>query len=243
MKKIMLLGITGVVIFAASASASWFVFNQTKAPEDTESTAQANSDSAPEPTAIKPETMNSSDDSQFQVAFKPEDVSVESLLRIVDSIKGREQALDSKQLLLNKREQRVNLALVDLEREQQEIENLNSGFDTRLERLQELVQQLEQMENPEPSIDGEQTPGTPSGESANYDPKYLKKLAEWLQGMPVESAAGSIKEFVNDGKIDLVSKIMVQIEDKNAAKLLAALQDEKLITEIAQAVLKAKSGN
>ena len=61
-----------------------------------------------------------------------------------------------------------------------------------------------------------------------------------MQGLSPEKAAGVLKEFANNGKIDTAVEILSKLEDRNAAGILEAMDDEKLVSEIVEKFLLVK---
>ncbi len=232
MKKMIMLGLTGLVLFGASAGGSWMFMQQNAETED-----DSENETGDPPLAAS--TSNQADQVD-QLPFQPDDISVNALIKMVSSIKSRESLLKSERSWIDQRKQRVDLALADLDREQQELQTLSSTIGAKLDRVQELVQRLEQ-QSPADASDASNSPAGEGADSLPYELENVKRLAELLQGLAPEAAAGTLKEFVNDGKMDLAALVMAQIETRNASKILGAVGDQRLIADLAKAILEIKN--
>ena len=236
MKKILMIVVTGLVLFAASFGGSWyFLQTQSNGDETGDSTI-----SEIEQAGQFPDPLASSSDNTSVVAFQPDDISVEAMLRIAGSIKNREEALEMQTKLLHQRQERLDVVMADLDREQTELQNMSSSIDQKLSRVDQLVNQVSQMQasrEPEPTADDD-VENSPSEKTRIANEK---KIADLWKGMPPETTAGSIREFVNDGRIEQVARILLHLEQRDSAKILPALGDEKMISEIIREMLKIKA--
>jgi len=244
MKKVMMLGMTGLILFAASAAGSWFLMRQQTAPDQTVAENETTPAANHAPTGSdRPSTSPSEPD---RLAFQPDDVSVETLMRVVESMKTRQQALTDREQLVRQREERLKLVRDDLQREKKEIEELNISIENQFGTIQELVTQLESQPARSATVPGDADNkgdgGTP-GARTELNPRSLKRAAEMLKGLPEDKAADTFKYYVNSGKMDLAIRILEQMEQRDASKIIAAFEDDALRNEILDAMLDNENGN
>ncbi|HVJ87960.1 MAG TPA: hypothetical protein VM452_20015, partial [Caulifigura sp.] len=63
----------------------------------------------------------------------------------------------------------------------------------------------------------------------------VKKMSAWFQGMEPEKAAGLLKGLANEGKMELAVQLLANFEEREASKVLAAIDDTTLTVELAEA--------
>jgi flagellar motility protein MotE (MotC chaperone) len=60
-------------------------------------------------------------------------------------------------------------------------------------------------------------------------------MSAWFQGMEPEKAAGVLKSLANEGKMELAVQLLANFEEREASKVLAAIDDTQLTVELAEA--------
>ncbi|MCP4506550.1 MAG: hypothetical protein GY826_09165 [Fuerstiella sp.] len=70
---------------------------------------------------------------------------------------------------------------------------------------------------------------------ANY-----KEASAMFAGMSSEASGSMLREMANNGRIDDVVEILAQLEERDSAGILEAMNDEKLAGEILQKYLARK---
>lgn len=243
MKKLLVLGMYGLIVFGVSGASAWFFHS--KAVEEANAVPEE-----PEPTSVTPEKAVSPemisarkpsdvvDDEESPVAVRPESMSIEEIVRLGLSLKSREQGLKDREQAFKRSESRYQLVLADIEAEQKEIQGLVAqAQDQRaatVEILKEVRQkQLEMEKLKQEAAKKETDPAveSPDGPSEVDKTANLKDLTEVVQSMSPENAASVMKEFANNGKTDMAVKILSKLEQRKAAGILDAMKDEKLVTE------------
>jgi hypothetical protein len=63
----------------------------------------------------------------------------------------------------------------------------------------------------------------------------VKTMSTWFQAMDPEKAASIINDMAKDGKIDMAVQMLSNFEDRDAAKILSAIEDTTLTVELAEA--------
>ena len=223
MKKIMILGV-GAVLFGVSFGLSMMMNAAPAAEKEKE-------EKTPE---IKP---ISSDDGEIPKAFKPESMTAETVIRLSDSLRRREKAIDGRQAMLERKEQQITLLLDDLSREREALEMLRIEIDQKLSDADPIFTRILDQQEKEMVADASQENGAAAGPNeltpvSNREKQNIKTIAGWMIEMTPEQAAGQFKQYANDGKLDLAARLLGHIDEKQAAKILGALNDPVLMSEL-----------
>lgn len=231
----------GLMMAVVSATGSWFVQNQVLAKKgddaETAQTDEAESGSGNPDEPEPPGKLNSGPiKERMPVAVRPREMSVEELLRFGIGVREREQQVRKQEELLQQREVQQKLALADIQAERREIDGLRVQVDSQLRTAEKMIGDLQtareavlqertraeerfkSIQSARIEIDTEQVDNT-------------KRLSLWMQGMEAEKAAEVLKEMANDGTIDTAVQILSHFEEREAAKILSAVDDPKLVQE------------
>ena len=266
MRTLLLAGIVGVILFAASASASWFLLNQNKLAEDAHKVAAVDPDhdpshdpgddpahdAAPEIKAgVPPMGHGIKKEDQLPVALRPEvPLTVEAVLELGESIRRKERDLIAREKAADKTEQNIQLLFEDLKVERAELTALAESIDAKLQLTQGSVAELKQ-EN--------QTLTTQTQEIAKLNQQKTKTKSKpgakveldaiglrvqtakpWFEGLEDEQAAKYLKNFANNGELKFVARLLGSLDDRKASKILAALDDAVFAQQILDASMPAE---
>ncbi len=221
MLKLIMMGMVGLILFCASAVGSWFVL------QSASQTSEAAGDPELPPMPEIPLTNVIQDEPPPPVTAHPTGISAETVLRLSESIRHREEQLKQREALLEQREERVGFMMADLQRERDEINALFESMQLKTEEAQELLNQIGARA---PAADESLSTATTADASANSDMtetelENLKAIAKWLQGMAPEQAAESLKQLSNNGQIEMAVRLLSFFEERNAAKVLTSMHD------------------
>lgn len=242
MIRLMAILLFGVVMFAAAAAGSWFVQRQVLAkPSQDPQAAPAESNTTSSPPAPQAASPNgtaapAAQDQRMPVAVRPREMSVEELLRYGMGVKEREQKVRQQEELLQQRSVQQQLALADIEGERKEIDGLRVQVGEQLKSAEKLIQKLNetreqlQQDRQAAAADLQQM----KFERIEIDGQHLdntKRLSLWLQSMEPEKAADVLKSMANDGQAqsEIAVQILANFEEREAAKILSAMDDPKLV--------------
>ncbi len=234
MRNAMLMVLFGGVTFVAAAAGSWFL--QSQSSTEPAPTASSTGDSPPPPNA-KPQAgseVPESVDGDLPVAVRPRPMSVEDILQFGLGLNTREQQLNAREETMRQEEQRLKLSLADIQGEQQNLEALQSQLQSQMTTCADLLAQVEQAreqlrserENAQQEL---QQFSEVRIEASEQEQQNIKRMSEWFQGMEADKAAGALKELANDGKTDLAVQLLSNFEEREAAKILSALDDYALL--------------
>jgi hypothetical protein len=173
-------------------------------------------------------------------SIRPRPVSVEELLRYSLGLKSREEAISGREKDLERRQSQVNIALTDIQGEQQELDGLRRSVKDQISAVDNLLAKL---------ADERQQLNADKAKAEEELKKYdtvkkdddvsqrdnVKRMSAWFQGMEPDKAAGVLKGLVNEGKMELAVQLLANFEEREASKVLAAIDDTTLTVELAEA--------
>ena len=238
MKSLFTILFLSLLTFGAALGGSWYYFQQQEAPADS---SDAVSVSVPEKDSavqdidpvVPAETMSSND--SLPAAIRPRAASVEELVRMGLSLNDREAKLREKEETVQKRELQQQLALADLMTERQSLEGLKAEASQAADRAEQLAAELEaRRQEMQQDMDARKATeaNVPSPEGDPSRTSNTKRLAQWIQGMESTKAAELVQEMANDGQMDDAVEILSYFEEREAAKLLSAMEDTTLVNEL-----------
>ena len=180
--------------------------------------------------------MEAGADDASPVAVRPQKMNVEEIVRYGLSLKSREQALRERENALQRVESQQQLVLADIEAEQRELEGLLAQARDQRAATGELLKTVRQtqidVEKKKQEIEADhQQPVAGQSVSMKDRDENIKDLTEVVHSMSPEKAAGVLKEFANNGKTDMAVEILSKLEERKAAGILDAMDDEKLVGE------------
>lgn len=173
-------------------------------------------------------------------SIRPRPVSVEELLRYSLGLKSREAAINGREKDLERRQSQVNIALTDIQGEQHELDGLRRQVKDQISAVDNLLARLAEERQ---SFEAEKAKA--EEELKKYDTvkkdddvaqrDNVKKMSTWFQGMEPEKAAGFLKSLANEGKMELAVQLLANFGEREASKVLAAIDDTTLTVELAEA--------
>ncbi|HIE96736.1 MAG TPA: hypothetical protein EYG03_20870 [Planctomycetes bacterium] len=265
MKKMLMFGLYGLLILGASAGGTWFLRSKDiaeieAASKPTDPLTQSTAALASPVDVTRPLPDEVEDD--LPVAVRPGEMSVEEIVRYGLGLKAREAVIRQREESLQRTEAQHRLLLADIDGEQQEIEGLVAqARDQRIASEQLLAQAqqeriksedvLKQLDEKKQKLDldREKAARNPAptggvGETEVDREANIKEFSAIVSAVSPEVAAGMMRDFANDGKIDLVVEILAELEERNAAKIVDSMSgdsSDKLVSEIAKKYVLKKS--
>jgi hypothetical protein len=241
MKSLIGAVMVGIVLFAASAGVSWFLVNQSAESQTDEITAVDETD----PASAFPEPIKDGEKvDAMPVAIRPDTpVTVEAVTKLAQSIMKKEQSLFDSQQQLHKEERRINLLFVDLKRERDELMAFGERIDAKILQAREateLLKQQSQALNDQTKVLStlEKKTGKTSTDAAEDQvDRRVQTVKKWFKSQEPEQAAKYLKEFVNNGDLEFAARLLDTFSDRQIPKILTALNDVPLATQLADALL------
>jgi hypothetical protein len=173
-------------------------------------------------------------------SIRPRPVSVEELLRYSLGLKSREAAIDGKEKNLERRQAQVNIALTDIQGEQHELDGLRRQVKDQITAVDNLLTKLAEERQAFQADKSKAEEEMKKYDSVKKDDDVaqrdnVKRMSAWFQGMEPEKAAGVLKSLANEGKMELAVQLLANFEEREASKVLAAIDDTQLTVELAEA--------
>lgn len=240
MRNIILILLFGAIAFAASAAGSWYLQNNSANEEETPTTTE---------TLFEPPPLSTEDDAESEepaptdgdlpVAVRPRPMSVEDILQFGLGLNDREQQLNEREESLRVEKDRLQLTLADIRGEQHQLEAMQAQMQGQVAACEALLSQIHQardellVERQDAELELKEFSEVRL-EANEQERQNIKRMSEWFQGMDAEKAAGALKELVNEGKTDLAVQLLANFEEREAAKMLSALDDYALMVELAE---------
>ncbi len=261
MKTLLLAGIVGVILFAASASVSWFLINQNKLADDAHKVAEVDPDHDPshdpgddpahEPApeikaGVPPLGHGIKKEEQLPVALRPDiPLTVEAVLELSESIRRKERDLIAREKAADKTEQNIQLLFEDLKVERAELTALAESIEAKLQLAQGSVAELKQenqtltTQTQEIAKLNQQKAKTKSKPGAEVELDAIGERVQtakpWFEGLEDEQAAKYLKDFANNGELKFVARLLGSLDKRKASKILAAFDDSVFAQQILDA--------
>ncbi|MDV6029302.1 MAG: hypothetical protein F9B45_04190 [Phycisphaera sp. RhM] len=238
MKAIITAMITCAVIFGLSAGATQFLLKKT--PADLEATDSAEP-AGPQGEFAADEAIDPQGDA-VPVSFRPDNnVSVEAVLQMSDSIKRMEQELAEREERVKRDEMRVKLIFDDLATEQDELRAFSEGIDTKLDMLsrmtEELKSTLSDVEQKKTELEKlTKKADTKKVNTVSSADTQADEVKGWFEGLQPEQAAEYIREFSNNGKMGFAASLLQKMPDRQKSKILGAMNDPILVDQLIEAL-------
>jgi len=228
-----------LVLFAGSAAGSWYLYGRNMPGQDTESAQAGVSGAADGATGRDALTAASAGDGELPVAVRPRPLSAEEIYQLGNVIRSREEALKEREKQIEDREQRAKLMLEDIRAEQIELEALQAKIQSQIESAESLLakiaaekQQAEQLR--QAAEKDQQHHQQSQAQAEETQSQNVRRMAEWFQNMEAETAAEYLRELADNGKLAMAVQLLANFEERDAAKILAAMNDPALVAQLTE---------
>ncbi len=245
MKKLMVIGVTSLVLFILSASASYFWQQKHKSGSTLDAAGkEGSSHKEAAKHSPAPSVATSHDDSTPRAAVRPAyNPGTEEIARMTSELRSRLSSVHEREEQLAARKKMIELIQEDIRGERTALDELRSQIKSELEALNEAVEGVEKQRG---SIDEERQKISKTTQEMEAkivqlqkeEQDNLKKMSGMYNSMSPEVAARILQNLADTGKMDTAVKVLGQMQERQAAKVLAELSDAGLA---AQLVEKLKS--
>lgn len=245
MKKLIGLLLYGLLIFGLSAGVGWYLRQPTddalaRQDPDNPSDELSSSRLAPpvSPFGDPPLDESAQDSEAMPVAARPEAMSVEEIVRYGLGLKERDRVIREREEALQRLERQQRMVLADIQGEQQELEGLLIQARDQREAAEKLLREVAARKQELDAASARQeadtaaTGSTTQPNTAGQASADLRTRSELLENISPEKAAGIIREWADNGDTEEAARMLVLMEQRNAAKIIEALGDDKLIAEL-----------
>lgn len=247
MKKLLLVGVTSLVLFVLSAAASYFWQQELKNGFGIEKGGKAeegHKEPAKHSSAAASISTPSHEDSAPRPAVRPAyNPGTEEIARMTSELRTRLASVHEREEQLAARKKLVELIQDDIRGERTSLDELRTQVKNEMDALNEAIDGVEKQRS---GLDEERqkiSKNTQEMESRivqlqKEEQDNLKKMSGMYNSMSPESAAKILQNLADTGKTDTAVKVLGQMQERQAAKVLAELTDAGLA---AQLVEKLKS--
>ena len=248
MKKLLVVGVTSLILFVLSASASLF-WQQKMSPHTehrnekvVESSGKGESRSHPEHGSEKPAPLSGSnnEDHPPRAAVRPTyNASTEEIARMTGELRARLASVREREEQLAARKKMIELIQEDIRGERVALDELRTQIKNELEALNEAVEGIEKQRG---SLDEERQKVSKNTQEMEArivqlqkeEQDNLKKMSGMYNSMAPEVAARILQNLADTGKMDTAAKILGQMQERQAAKVLAELTDAGLAAQLVE---------
>lgn len=177
---------------------------------------------------------------ELPVPVHGRELSAEELFRFGAMYKQQQEALALRNEEIERRHARLTLMRDDLAGSRKEFDGLREQVQDAAARTARLIQQLREqqdaLQQQQQAVE-KQLQNVESGkrEATAAEGGNIRQISSWFEGMPPEKAAEYIREICNDGDVDSAVKLLGNLEERNAAKILAAMEDAALVVDLMEA--------
>ena len=245
MKSTIAVVLVGVILFAISAGASWFLINNQK--DKVEETADQ-VDDPDKPVVFPPMIDQESLVSEMPVALRPDvPITVEAVTELAQSIMKKQQELVESEKRLKKEEKRIKLLFEDLRQEREELQAFGQRIDNKVSQAREAAEllklQFAKLNDQSKALAKlENRLGKDSGDvEADRLANRIKIAKEWMIELEPEVAAKHIKQFADDGQLEIAGAVLNSLDKRDIAKILAVLDDTSLVGQLLDAYSGVKA--
>lgn len=250
MKRIILYVVTSVVLFSGGLATSWYfmIKGATSSQEQKATAAPAVPLAAEVPANLDAPDLPADDATELPVPVRGKPLTAEEIFRYGASIRGQYEAMVRRQQEVERDASRLKLMHEDIRGSREELDGLEAkvtGLVTMAERLlARLDAGLAQLDERQKALEqADVTAPNASQPSRTVQLQNTKRISEIISGMPNQDAAEYLKQLSNDGKLDVAGQVLHEIEPRDAAKILGALQDPVLIVQLTEELRKHQGPN
>jgi flagellar motility protein MotE (MotC chaperone) len=241
MKKLLIIGVTSLILFGVSASASYFWQQKQKSehgPEMTEKIDLKSKETSKHHAPPAPAAAPSHGDSAPRAAVRPAyNSGTEEIARMTNELRTRLAAVREREEQLTARKKQIELIQEDIRGERSALDEMRTQVKNELESLNDAIQGVEKQRS---NLDDERqkiTKNTQEMESRvlqlqKEEQDNLKKMSGMYNSMAPESAAKILQNLADTGKMDTAVKVLSLMQERQAAKVLAELTDAGLAAQL-----------
>lgn len=239
--------LAGTLIFAASATVSlWYQQQQVRTKTETDSnhaTARTGKESEHKSTADSSKTES---DDDLRPVVRPSGLSNrEETTHLVNNLRDRMKAVREREEQLNSRQKQLELIYQDIRGERNVLDEMRKQVSDEMKALsdkmtsvdrrigdleqqrQTVTKNLADTQKRQMDIDGNER-------------KNLDRMATMYDSMQPESAARILQQLADSGRLDTGVKLLAQMKERQAAKVLAELPDAALAAQLLEKMRNLK---
>lgn len=236
MVRAILILVVGCVVFAGGVVASYMTMARPDAPTEDKTLAEkVPARATPSATSMEAHAMKES-----PTVLREKPLSPEEVFRYTTLFREQEEALRRQKDLMEQRQHRLQLMEEDMRRARLELEGLRQETSAALKQGEALLQRVQVERQKTEAIRKEAketaTQATPTSDKSPTESEQsnIKQISRWFQNMPSERAAAYLQQLADDGKMHSAVQLLGNIEERDAAKILAAMSDTGLVVQLTE---------
>jgi flagellar motility protein MotE (MotC chaperone) len=230
--------VVAMVLFSVSAGVSWYL--QPPAAVDPEKHADKDNFATgtlhhgAEPPKEKPLEEGRSTRPSIRPGQAPDS---EYLTKLAADLDSQSDALKRREQGMSNRQKNIDLVYKEILKEQRNVDGIRKQIDEEMKLLGDKVDAVERKYE-QTSRQGakleEQNKELRQTllEVDDAERARVKQMASFYDAMDTEKAAPTFQEMVDGGKLDMAVKILSNMKDRQAAKLLAQLPNQTLAVQL-----------
>jgi hypothetical protein len=224
------------LLSGGSGAATWYLMHREGADAASGTAAQAPGQPGNEwehgPALEPPE-------GSMPVALRPQPMTPEEVMRHALELRGREQALNEREQAIDTQDSRLRIVQADVQAEGQSLRGLQHELETQVQSARQLLNQVleEQQKLQQQQQEAQTQLQAAEKDRATQDVQQRqneKQMSKWLSTMTPEVAAQLVKELANNGQLDTVVQMLSNLNEREASKILEAVGDVGLISELTE---------
>jgi hypothetical protein len=221
MKNFLVLGVLALTLFSVSAALSLWL-NQSKQPVEAEKDKDKGKDDKVTPKTSKGGDPKEEPKPAGKIELPPNGIE--------PSLKDAQATQDKNA----RRAEQIDIVMRDLQTQRE----ANEALVRRV--AEELKRATEDVTKTAAAIAAAEAAKPKQPEPELLDPKYLAKMAGFLDAMEPAPAAAFVKEMVERGRLEVAARILLQMKAGKASALLAELKDPTLGDQIFEKMTKLR---
>lgn len=243
MKRYLLYGLAGTMLFAGSATLSLWMQQQARPGADK---AEADSGQASARPAGKEkeagkstrETPKGDSGEDLRAAVRPSGPpSAEDTIRMVNSLRDKQRAMREREEQITAKQKQLEIIYQDIRGERNvldelrkqvadEMKALNDKMASVDRRIGDMDQKSQSVTKTLADVQKKQT------EIGRDEQKNFDKIGEMYNSMPPDAAARILQQMADSGQLTTAVKILSKMKERQAAKVLAELPDATLAAQL-----------
>ena len=238
MNKLLLVGMTSLVLFGISGAASYLLQQQKQAAHPSEAPAVKALPALSGREQAGPRSGGRESDEPLRAAVRPPyNPGTEEVARLTGELRSRLAAARAGEKQAEARRKQLELIQNDLRDERAAIDDLRKQVKKELEAVNAVLANLEQQRQSLKTDRGKTAQATKDLQARTLllekdEQENLKKMSLMYNTMPPESAARIMRSLADTGKMDTAVKVLGLMQERHAAKVLAELRDPTLAVQL-----------
>lgn len=248
MLRFVILLAVSAILFVGGLGVSWFMLNkelQSAQPAASKEAAEHPAEKFPADPHAPPKEGTAEGD-KMPISIRPDGkYSAEEIFRFGSSFRGQYEAIRRREAALREEKVRIAMVMEDVKGERRELDSLRAQAEDAIDTAEKL---LARMQAEQGDLEAQKKASAAELETIKKsqfeyevtESANLKKVSEWMQSMPAETAAKMLQTYVDEGKLQMAVKLLANIEERNVAKILAAIPAPSVVVQLTDAYRNLK---